>query len=180
MQHTYLQKVKIMVVDDRSFARSLLRRILGVLGCRRITEAQSVEVAWNAILLNPPDLVIVDWEMEKSDGLELVRRIRHEDNSPERYMPIIMLTAHSDPSRIIEARDAGVNEFIIKPLSPEILFTRLDAVIEHPRPFVRTGDFFGPDRRRNKKPFKGEDRRKQTPDPVEATADSHPSNASAS
>lgn len=169
MQHTYLQKVRIMVVDDQSFSRILLRRLLGVLGCRRITEAKSVELAWNAILLSPPDLLIVDWEMKENDGLELVRRIRHEDDSPEKYMPIIMLTAHSEHPRIVEARDAGINEFIIKPLSADILFQRLDAVIEHPHAFVRTKDFFGPDRRRHKKKFEGEDRRKHTPAPVDAT-----------
>ncbi len=160
-----------MVVVDQSFSRTLLRRILAVLVCRSLTEAKSVDAAWNAILLGPPDLLIVDWEMKKTGGLELVRRIRHEEDSPERYLPIIMLTAHSEKPRIVEARDAGVNEFIIKPLSPEILFQHLNAVIEHPRPFVRTKDFFGPDRRRNKKPFKGEDRRKTIQKPMEAPSD---------
>jgi PleD family two-component response regulator len=180
MQHTYLSKVRILVVDDQRFSRVLLRRLLGVLGCRRVTEAKNVELAWNAILLSPPDLLIVDWEMTVSDGLELVRRIRHEDNSPGKYMPIIMLTAHSEHPRIVEARDAGINEFIIKPLSAETLFQRLHAVIEHPRPFIRTSDFFGPDRRRHKKKFKGEDRRKQTPEPVEATPNPGANDATAS
>ncbi len=170
MDHTYLQKVRIMVVDDQSFSRVLLRRLLGVLGCRRITECKNVELAWNAILLGPPDLLIVDWEMAENDGLELVRRIRYEDNSPEKYMPIIMLTAHSEALRIVEARDAGINEFIIKPLSAETLFQRLDSVIEHPRPFIRTSDYFGPDRRRQKKMIKGEERRKVTLEPKESAA----------
>lgn len=180
MQHTYLSKVRVMIVDDQRFSRTLLRRILGVLGCRRVTEAKSVELAWNTILLSPPDLLIVDWEMQESDGLELVRRIRHEDASPEKYMPIIMLTAHSEHTRIVEARDSGINEFIIKPLSPEILFQRLNAVIEHPRPFIRISDFFGPDRRRHKKPFKGEERRKGPPEPEEEVADSETDDPSAS
>ena len=166
MQHTYLSKVKILVVDDQRFSRVLLRRILGVLGCRRITEANSADQGWDIILLNSPDLLIVDWEMQESDGLELVRRIRHDEASPDKYLPIIMLTAHSERARIVIARDAGVNEFIIKPLSPEILFKRLDSVIEHARSFIRIKDYFGPDRRRKKTAYTGEDRRKQNSDPA--------------
>ena len=149
----------------------MLRRILGVLGCRRVTEAKNVELAWNSILLSPPDLLIVDWEMVESDGLELVRRVRHDDNTPDMFMPIIMLTAHSERPRIVIARDAGVNEFIIKPLSAETLFKRLDAVIEHPRRFIRIKSYFGPDRRRKKSPFEGVERRIQTEDPEEKTPD---------
>ena len=169
MQHTYLSKVKILVVDDQRFSRVLLRRILGVLGCRRITEANSADLGWNRILLSPPNLLIVDWEMQESDGLELVRRIRHDEASPDKYLPIIMLTAHSERARIVIARDAGVNEFIIKPLSPEILFKRLDEVIEHARSFIRTKNYFGPNRRRQKGPYTGRERRKQTLDPVKET-----------
>ncbi|NQV84956.1 MAG: response regulator [Rhodospirillales bacterium] len=174
MEHPYLSKIRILIVDDQSFSRQLLRRILGVLGCRRVTEAKSVELAWNALLLSPPDMLIVDWEMEETDGLELVRRIRHEKDSPDMYMPIIMLTAHSELPRIETARDAGVNEFIIKPLSAETLFKRLDAVIEHPRRFVRIKDYFGPDRRRHTGSFPGEDRRTKTPKPAPTIVEEAP------
>ena len=65
-------------------------------------------------------------------------------------MPIIMITAHSERPRIIAARDAGINEFVMKPVSAKTLFSRLNAVIEHPRRFVRIEEYFGPDRRRRK------------------------------
>jgi PleD family two-component response regulator len=169
MQHSYLREVQVLIVDDQRFSRVLLRRILGVLGCRRVTEAKSVDLAWNSILLSPPDLLIVDWEMEESDGLELVRRVRHDESTPDRFMPIIMLTAHSELPRIVVARDAGINEFIIKPLSPAILFKRLDAVIEHPRQFIRIKSYFGPDRRRKKSSYSGAERRRQAQDAAQET-----------
>lgn len=148
MWKTYLQKIKILVVDDQDFLRSVLRQILGVLGARRISEATDGEAAWVKILSNPPDLVIVDWEMEGVDGIELVRRIRHDKDSPDRFLPIIMLTAYSEHPRITAARDAGVNEFVVKPISAKTLFSRLNSVIEHPRRYINTKNFFGPDRRR--------------------------------
>ncbi|MBC8339162.1 MAG: response regulator [Rhodospirillales bacterium] len=165
MQHTYMSKVQVLVVDDQGFSRRLLRLILGTLGCRRVSEAKSVETAWSKIILSPPDLLIVDWEMPESSGLELVLRVRNDDDSPDPFMPIIMLTAYSELPRIVEARDAGINEYVVKPISPAALFKRLDEVIEHPRKFVRTKTFFGPDRRRKNKPIDGNNRRKNKPEP---------------
>ena len=169
---TYLQKVKILIVDDQNFTRILVRKINGVLGGRRIFKAKDVETAWQQILRSKDfDLLIVDWEMLEADGLELVRRVRHDKDSPDIYMPIIMLTAHSEMSRIYTARDAGVNEFVIKPISPKTLFDRITMVIEHPHKFVRCKNFFGPDRRRHKVSFQGEERRKAEPEPVDAPDD---------
>ncbi len=150
MWDSYLSNVRVLIVDDQDFIRSLLRHILGVLGCTTISDAANGVAAWEIIRDNPPDLLIVDWEMEPMDGMELVRKIRNDDASPDRFMPIIMITAHSERPRIIEARDVGINEFVMKPVSARTLFSRLNAVIEHPRRFVRAGEYFGPDRRRKR------------------------------
>ncbi len=150
MWDTYLKSVRVLIVDDQDFIRSLLRHILGVLGCKNITDASNGEIAWEIILNNPPDLLIVDWEMQPMNGIELVKKIRNDPASPDFFMPIIMITAHSERPRIITARDTGINEFVMKPVSAKTLFSRLNAVIEHPRRFVRTEEYFGPDRRRKR------------------------------
>ena len=150
MWDTYLKDVRVLIVDDQDFIRSLLRQMLGVLGCKSISDETNGEAAWFAVQDNPPDLLIVDWEMEPMDGIELVKKIRNDDASPDRLLPIIMITAHSERPRIIAARDAGVNEYLMKPVSARVLFSRLNAVIEHPRRFVRAGEYFGPDRRRKR------------------------------
>ncbi|MDA1090174.1 MAG: response regulator [Proteobacteria bacterium] len=168
---TYLSNVRILIVDDQNFTRLLLRRILGTLGARRVDEAKDVETAWAQVLNSPPDLLIVDWELENLNGLELMRRVRHDPACPDKYMPTIMLTAYSEKPRIEIARDAGVNEFVIKPISPKTLFERISMVVEHPRRFVRCKDFFGPDRRRHKSSYRGKDRRQATTDPVDAPDD---------
>ena len=150
MWNSYLKSVRILIVDDQDFIRSLLRHILGVLGCTQITDVPDGVSAWEVIQDSAPDLLIVDWEMQPMDGIELVKKIRNDTHSPDRFMPIVMLTAHSERPRIIAARDVGVNEFVMKPISAKTLFSRLNAVIEHPRRFVRTGEYFGPDRRRKR------------------------------
>lgn len=150
MWNSYLRNVRVLIVDDQDFIRSLLRHILGVLGCTHITDRSDGESAWESICDSPPDLLIVDWEMEPMDGIKLVKKVRSDPESPDKFMPIIMITAHSERPRIIAARDSGVNEFVMKPVSAKTLFSRLNAVIEHPRRFVRAGEYFGPDRRRKR------------------------------
>ncbi|MDA1090994.1 MAG: response regulator [Proteobacteria bacterium] len=150
MWNTYLRNVRVLIVDDQDFIRSLLRHILGVLGCTHITDTADGESAWEIIRDSPPDLLIVDWEMTPMDGIDLVRKVRTNPASPDKFMPVIMITAHSERPRIIAARDVGVNEFVMKPVSAKTLFSRLNAVIEHPRRFVRAGEYFGPDRRRKR------------------------------
>lgn len=97
--------------------------------------------------------------MEPDDGLHLVKWVRTSPDSPDNFLPIIMVTGHTEKARITEARDAGINEFMAKPVSAKALYRRLVSVIEHPRQFVRTKTYFGPDRRRKVEPFEGPDRR---------------------
>lgn len=76
--------------------------------------------------------------------------------------------AHAERARVVQARDAGVTEYLVKPLSARLLSRRIQAVIEKSRPFVRTKSFFGPDRRRSSLDFAGRERRADQP----STADS--------
>ena len=94
------------------------------------------------------DLVICSWLRDIIKGPEFVKMVRSGKNTKNPYIPIIMLSAFTEAFRITEARDAGVNEFLAKPVSPKALYQRIVAVIEKPRPFVRTATYFGPCRRR--------------------------------
>jgi DNA-binding response OmpR family regulator len=78
--------------------------------------------------------------------------VRNAPDSRNPYLPIIMMTGHSERYRVMEARDAGVTEFVAKPLTAKSVLERIQAVIYRPRPFVRTADYFGPDRRRKDDP----------------------------
>jgi len=94
------------------------------------------------------------------DGVEFTRLVRNSPDSTNPYLPIIMMTGHSEKSRVVEARDAGVTEFVVKPITAKAILERMNAVIYKPRPFVKTDGYFGPDRRRSaSKIFKGPYRR---------------------
>lgn len=141
--------------------QTVVRRVLNSLGAREVRECTDGADALKNLQTFSPDIIITDWSMEPLDGIELTRMIRTASDSLDPYVPIIMLTAFSEQSRIVEARDAGVNEFVVKPISVNTLFSRIQAVIEKPRSFIRTKSFFGPDRRRKDMPFKEPDRRVQ-------------------
>ncbi len=88
------------------------------------------------------------------------RKVRTSPDSPNPYVPVIMLTAQAELERVQTARDAGVSGFLAKPMSAHSLHKRLVSLLEDKRPFVRGLDFFGPDRRFKSDPgFGGEDRR---------------------
>jgi len=106
----------------------------------------------------------MDWMMEGMSGIELTRMIRTNPQSPNPFVPVIMLTGHTLIEDVNKARDAGINEFIAKPVSVKTMMQRLVAVIEHPRPYVRTAAYFGPcRRRRSDSDYRGPERRSASP-----------------
>lgn len=141
-------EVSILIVDDNRHMRALLCSIVHALGMKRIKEVADGETALKVIDEFSPDIVLTDWHMEPMDGLELVRKIRGSGEESTRYVPIIMLTGHSEVQRVREARDAGIHEFLAKPISAKSLFARIAAIVENPRPFIKSEYYFGPDRRR--------------------------------
>ncbi len=154
-----ISKVKFLVVEDNPFMKDLLRQILRTLGVTQIVEASDGAEGFELYKDLHPDIVLLDWQMEPMDGLELTKLIRSTDSS-NRYVPIIMITAYSEIARVTLARDAGVNEILVKPIAATSLFQRIRATIERPRLFVEAATYFGPDRRRRQDPnYKGEDRR---------------------
>lgn len=159
MQEARLQRLSVLIVDDNQNMRELIRAILQAFGVVNIYDARDGEHGITKIRDFSIDLVVTDWIMEPQDGLHLVKWVRNSPDSPDNFLPVIMVTGHTEKARITEARDAGINEFMAKPVSAKSLYRRLVSVIEHPRQFVRTKSYFGPDRRRKVEPFDGPDRR---------------------
>jgi two-component system chemotaxis response regulator CheY len=159
MQSYNIQDLNVLIVDDNRLMRNLVRTIMFTLGVQEICEAADGAAALKAMNDFPADVVITDWRMEPLDGLELTRFIRTAEDSPNPFVPIIMLTGYTEVIRVHEARDAGVTEFLAKPVSSEMVYWRLVKVVEKPRRFVRTRGFTGPDRRRQNMMPPGPDRR---------------------
>ncbi len=137
----------MLLCDDSLQIRALIRNCLMAFGIKDIVEATDSKSGFQEIIDSDPDLVITDWNMPAGDGIDLVHLIRHSPDSPNPYVPIIMLTGYSELERVEIARDMGVSSFLAKPMSADSLYKRLVSLVEDQRLFVRSDDFFGPDRR---------------------------------
>jgi two-component system, chemotaxis family, chemotaxis protein CheY len=153
-------RLRFLVVDDNSHMRRIIRALLHGFGVREAYEAEDGAAGLEAFSSFSPDIVITDWAMPIFDGIELTRMIRQPETSANPYVPIIMVTGHAERRKVAEARDAGVTEFLVKPISAKGLYQRIASVVMLPRPFIRTSTYFGPCRRRTANPnYSGAERR---------------------
>src|SRR5258708_29345706 len=140
--------------------RVLLAEILKAVGVRHLFEASDGAQGLHLLRGQRVDIIITDLSMQPLDGIDFVRLLRNSPDSPDQMCPVIMITGHSTLQRVQEARNAGVNEFLAKPLTARGVVERISQVIDHPRAYARTDDYFGPDRRRRADPnFQGPWRR---------------------
>ena len=148
MPGSAFEALKVLIVEDNQHMRMLLRSLLASLGIREIHEAGNGSMALEMLNEKKCDLVLSDLAMKPMDGLEFTRAVRQSERSANPFLPIIMITGHTEKCRVEAARDAGVTEFLAKPITPHSLFARIAEIVERPRAFVRSDNYFGPDRRR--------------------------------
>ncbi len=152
--------LKVLVVEDSEHFRLLIRTVLHSMNIRDVREAADGTEALAVLREFAADLLILDYKMEPMDGISFVLKLRRSAESPNPYVPIVMVTAYAEASLVREARDAGIDEFLTKPLSANGLMTRIIGALQHRRRFVRNDTYVGPDRRRQQVAFTGPDRRR--------------------
>jgi len=158
------ETLKALIVEDNAHMRTLLRSLLNSIGIKDIAEAEQGSAAITALTGRKYDLVLSDLAMKPMDGLEFTHHVRNDVHSPNPFIPIIMITGHTEKHRVEAARDAGVTELLVKPVTARNLFTRIAEIVERPRAFVRCDSYFGPDRRRRAtEDYTGPWRRKDDP-----------------
>jgi CheY-like chemotaxis protein len=156
-----LSKLHILVIDDNHHMTIIIKTLLRGLGVVNITEARGGIGGYEKFKTRPIDLIITDYLMSPVDGITFTKRIRTGNDNPNPQVPIIMLSAYSEPQRVKQARDAGVTEFLCKPVTALALYSRLQSVINRPRDFVESVQFLGPDRRRRRASgYEGAEKRK--------------------
>jgi CheY-like chemotaxis protein len=143
-----LETLKVLIVDDEPTMRKVTRSLLQTIGVKAIYEANDGLSGLDAIRTLAPDVVILDWEMPSPNGADFVRQVRDPGNFPLPDVPIIMLTAYGERSRVVEAVKVGVNEYLLKPVSSTALLTRLVAILTRPRRMVKNGNYYGPEPRK--------------------------------
>lgn len=151
MSYTF-NNITVLLVEDNMPMTELIKSLLLVFGVGEVVTAKNGKEGFEKYLAIKPDIVLTDWMMREMDGISLSRLIRTSPKSHNQFVPIIMMTGFSEKRRVIQARDAGVTEFLVKPFTAKDLYKRVEEIIERPRQFVKSDDFFGPDRRRKRDP----------------------------
>ena len=113
--------MKILLVDDSRTIRNIQKNTLSSIGHSEVLEAADGVEALSIVQAEHPDLVLVDWNMPKMDGITLVRKIREMDKA----LPLIMVTTEAEKARVMEALKAGVNSYVVKPLTAETLSAKI-------------------------------------------------------
>ncbi|MCB9981273.1 MAG: response regulator [Rhodospirillales bacterium] len=170
-----LSKFTVLIVDDYSFVSQIIAATLKEMGIGRVLISENGAHAKEQIqALNNfengsnIDVVIMDWLMPVMDGRALLQWIRQSNKDTIKFLPVVVCSAYTSGSLVSETRDLGANEVIVKPVSAAELAKRIQRTINSPRPFVKSKSFFGPDRRRQNRPFDHEDRRKARPQDLKA------------
>ncbi len=145
-----LHRISVLVVEDNQPMLDIVKSLLVTFGVGHVVGAQNGEIGFKRFCEYNNDIVIADWMMKPMDGISFTRMVRNDSKSPNPYVPVVLMTGFSEKRRVLQARDAGVTEFLVKPFNARDLYRRIVQVIERPRQFVRAPDFFGPDRRRKK------------------------------
>jgi CheY-like chemotaxis protein len=141
--------LSVLVADANNFSRGLIGEILRSLNVTNISAARDAEMAHAYLIDRPIDVILLSWEEgDAFDGLGFVRALRRHDDDRLRRLPVVLITAGLTRQTVIAGRDAGVDEFLAKPISPMAMRQRLEMVIETPRPFIDCSVYLGPCRRR--------------------------------
>lgn len=163
-------RISIMVVEDNEYMLDILLNSLRRMGFTRLQKCKNGKEAVDYLKLTskgfsaavePTDIVITDLIMSPVSGINLLQWLRDDKQSPNRFMPVIMLSGAADRANVEESRERGVTDFMAKPFSVENIYKVLQRIIDNPRQYVTTQTYFGPCRRRSKSgPPKNMERRK--------------------
>jgi two-component system, chemotaxis family, chemotaxis protein CheY len=158
------RNITVLVVESTKAMFDLTKSVLVAFGVNQVYSAYGYDEGFETFCRVNPDLVIIDWLDDPKNGLELTRRIRTDTKSPNPFTPIVLMTGFSQKKRVMQARDSGITEFLVKPYTAKALYQKIEQLIEKPRHFVKSENYFGPDRRRGKEEeYRGPERRDAEP-----------------
>ncbi|HJX09393.1 MAG TPA: response regulator [Candidatus Binatia bacterium] len=142
-----LRDLVILVADPNAYARRITNGILRGFGANKVLEVEQTLSLFQVLSGQKIDILLCDTRLPPHGGLMLTRTIRRNSNNENRTIPILLMSSDTGESTIKNARDAGANIVVAKPMSPKSLYDRLAWIAFNPRPFIDTATYFGPDRR---------------------------------
>jgi two-component system chemotaxis response regulator CheY len=134
----------VLVIDDIIGMRSIMKAVLRALGFLVIRQANDAVEALKIIPDIKPDLIITDIKMPVIDGVTFVRNLRADESNPFSEVPIIVATGHTEERHVKACLEAGVDQFLAKPITGKALADRITRALSPRRQFIRTGDYNGP------------------------------------
>lgn len=142
-----LKDLVILVADPNSYLRRVVNGMLRGFGANKVLEVEHSNGLFQALSAQKIDILLCDMRLPPHGGLKLTRTIRRNSDNENRTLPILLMSSDTSESTVKNARDAGANIVVAKPMSPSGLYDRLGWIVFNPRPFVDTATYFGPDRR---------------------------------
>jgi two-component system chemotaxis response regulator CheY len=149
MSQPNFSALSVLIVDGVCAMRASIAAQLRILGVHDIAEAPDGEAALERLRSHPKAIVIADLSNQPMDGIEFTRRLRQPGNGPVSSVPVLMVCAHPEAGHVKKALEAGVTDFLVKPITCAGLQTRLAGIMERPNALVQTQPYCGPDRRRS-------------------------------
>jgi len=152
----------ILVGDTTPYASELMAGMLRAVGFKRLTIVAGPAAFLEAVKATRFDLALLGDQLGDADGVQLARAIRQAERGTGRHTPIVMLFSASSQRAVVAARDAGVSDFIRKPVSAAVLAARINRLLANPPVLVEEDSYVGPDRRRREAAREGPDRRRSS------------------
>ncbi|EMG36232.1 CheY-like receiver, AAA-type ATPase, and DNA-binding domain containing response regulator [Desulfocurvibacter africanus PCS] len=124
----YDSNMRILVVDDFSTMRRIIKNILKQIGYNNIVEADDGTTAWEILNREKIDFVVADWNMPKMKGIDLLRKVRDSEEFED--LPFLMVTAEAQQENLVEAIQAKVSNYVVKPFTPDVLSQKIEKILE--------------------------------------------------
>jgi len=163
-----LKRMKVLVVDPNAYMRGVIADSLRRLMITNINAAATAVEAFTLGRTFKPDIIFVDWDAGRMSGLEFTREVRRNSTGMSRETPIILLAGAIDHEQLMSARQTGINEFLLKPVSAQGVLSRIEEVVLRPRKFIDSRNYVGPCRRRKEDPAYAGPWRRLTDEPPQA------------
>ncbi|WP_135077306.1 response regulator [Terasakiella sp. SH-1] len=141
------QKLTALVLERDEASAHIIKTYLENFGFQKVLITLSEEDFWDILNCGYPHILIMEYALQDSTTIDLVQKIRQADFESYQYAHILMVSAVTDISSVSQARDVGVNEFLVKPFSARSLYSHIVSLITHPKPFINGPTYKGPDRR---------------------------------
>ena len=148
MQAYDLTQLSILVLEKHLLIRKLLTDVFSEFGVPTVQSTADPRIAWDMFRQSPTDIILSDWT-EGLDGMAFLTKIRQDEDTPDPFVPVVVCAANTEYRHVCIARDKGMTEFLAKPVSARTIYSRICALVENHRSFIRIAGFFGPDRRRH-------------------------------